>query len=87
MLPRIEAEERLNRLNDGMVAAGVADKDFAKDTFARLEDAAAIERPRPRKATPAALSFMGIGVSATAKEALSGPLAVAPVGQPGAANG
>lgn len=62
MLPRLQAEERLNAITDGGVAAGSMERDDQKTVIAALTQAAEIERPKTMKASPALLAEMGIAL-------------------------
>lgn len=63
MLPRLQAEEQLDAVRAGALAAGSYEKDTQREMFDRLHKAAAGgKRQRGRKAKPAMLGAMGIGM-------------------------
>jgi hypothetical protein len=63
MLPRLQAEERLNAITDGAVAAGSMDRREQTEVVAALQRDAGVKRARPPKANVATLAAMGIAVS------------------------
>ena len=56
----IDSQERLARINDGMVAAGVAEKHDARRHLRQLRRAATPEKPKP--ATPEGMAAMGFPI-------------------------
>lgn len=72
MLPRLQAEERLNAITDGAISAGSMPRDEQTDVIERLRKAAAIERAKPAKANIAGLAAMGIAVSGLSPPAEDG---------------
>lgn len=63
MLPRLQAEEQLDAVRTAALAAGAYEKDTQREMFDRLHKAAAGGvRKRARKARPAMLGAMGIGM-------------------------
>lgn len=74
MLPRLQAEERLNAINDRAVASGAAKKHDARQMIQRLEKAARPRRGKAAKANPATLAGMGIGVVGSPSEPSQEPV-------------
>jgi len=80
MLPRLRAQERLDRIDDGALASGFVKQVDRQRALAALECAARGDEPEPpAKPSPAELSGMGIGF-VVAND-------VSPVGEEGVSNG
>lgn len=74
MLPRLKAEERLNAINDGAIAAGTMEADDQRTVIESLRDEAGLTRPRVAKAQAEDLAGMGIAMTVVepgAKRAVS----------------
>lgn len=86
MLPRIDAEERLNAIGDSSVAFGTVDQDAQRQAISALRRSAGMRRARAAKATPGALGRMGIGVRGHSAASES-ELNAGPSNQPESADG
>lgn len=68
MMPRIDARERLARMNDGVSASGWAKPDDVREHWRELEGAAfPQDKHRRRRARPADFAAMGIAVTTVGK--------------------
>ena len=72
MLPRLQAEEKLDGINMGAIAAGNLDAQARMRTIGQLQRRALGNRFRAKKASAKDVRGMGIGVrTAAAKEEVS----------------
>lgn len=68
MMPRLQAEEKLDAINVEALGSGQVEKQYRMRAIDRLKRKALGERYRARKATAADLGAMGIGVRTTLPE-------------------
>jgi hypothetical protein len=72
MLPRLQAEERLNRISDIGVGTGSMERDDQRDITTALRREAGLQQARPAKASGADLAAMGIAIRAPAAPSQEG---------------
>lgn len=69
MLPRLQAEERLNAIADGQVSFGTMERRNQEAVLAALHRDAGVAKAKPKKANEQVLASMGISVRTPASKA------------------